>query len=329
MKKIILFISILSVIFQKDYNTNVLIDKVYFSNQNLNRQVFCNVYYNFKKDSLYVLNAKGFQRLKFRVSYHKDEIVLNNKFIKNYKLKMLNNDESIILLDKSNKISHNDTIKLNRVNIGKLDHQLLKNPNPSIWEAEVKRNKEIDTIYLGFEKFDFQKNITHYYFYRTGMTPFDSSFKVDNISKELNLVILDGVYYLITNFTDKLITFVSTSCSNSDTRVTSFEKLDLKKNKINLSGIWTKIKSQGYVELPNKIKFDKNYIYLDKEKLKYYTALNGKLLHLGKYKSSYNSRDLQLSRHNNFEIKKFNKDTLTLNYTIYHERCSITYFRIR
>ena len=327
MKKLILFIFIVSVTFQRDSVTSELIDNVYFSNQDVKSQYFCNVYLNFKKDSLYVMNAKGFQELKFKITYNKDEIELSNKFLKEYKLKMLKNDERIILIDKLNKISYVDSIKLNKVNIGKLDHQLLKNPKSGIWGAEVEQNKEIDSIYLGFEKFDFHKNKTYYYFYRPGSIPYDVSFIVDNISNELNLVILEGNFYLITHFTEKLMTFVSTSCSNSNTRVTNFKRLDLKKNKININGIWTKISSDEIVKLPNRIKFDKNFIYLDKEKHKYYTVLNGRLLHLQKYKPSDNSKDMHFSKHNNFEIRKFKKDTLTLNYSNYHEKCSATYIR--
>jgi len=329
MKKLILFIFILSVTFQRDSKTISLIDNVYFSNQDIKSQYFCNVYFNFKKDSLCVMNAKGFQELKFKITYNKDEIELSNKFLKEYKLKMLKNDEGIILIDKLNKISYVDSIKLNKVNIGKLDHQLLKNPKPGIWKAEVKRNNEIDSIYLGFEKFDFHKNKTLYYFYRPGKVPYDTSFVIDNISNELNLVILEGNFYLITHFTEKLMTFVSTSCSNSNTRVTNFKRLDLKKNKININGIWTKIRSDEIVKLPNKIKFDKNYIYLGNQKLKYYTVLNGKLLHLQKYNQLDNTEDIQFSKHNNFEIRKFKKDTLTLNYSNYHEKCSATYIRFK
>lgn len=116
--KILLIILILFSCKQvNEIESEQLLNNVYYSVQKGN-MLYCAVYYHFENDSLSVYNSATDQKLKFEINYLTDSIVLNNKKIKDYGVRVLKSSNGqISLIDKLNFININDTINLVNIEV--------------------------------------------------------------------------------------------------------------------------------------------------------------------------------------------------------------------
>jgi len=289
----IAFIVYILIIITSCNEDSILEKGVYYSIQKGN-YLHSSIFYNFKEDSLFVYNSATNQKLKFKIEYSGNHLVLNNNRLNDYRVEIIEDKNSYRLLDESNYVSFNDTIKLNKITIGSINNKTIKN---RFW---VTKFKEQDSIWFYFNN----KNKLDYY-YKSNEEKKYNLLKTEYTIVDLddNILVIDIPYLernlLLTASDNEKMTFFLPSSEDLSEFNAQVKYFDNSKDSVLFYATWSKIEFENELDLPNKLSINKDKIILGEREMGYRLGLYNKYLFLKD--NSY------------LQIDKLTKDTLLIS----------------